>query len=731
MGVNDDVYHYVGLDDLIVFAGTKKFKVSFDDGDEIWTVLPAKDVRPAISDFATAGRIATEGVRVYVRSVSGSGTQVTSEGVLMQDGQRLYISYGKKVVSLRTFCESVGDIDGEPKDAIMIADKDVTLADYFDSLEIAMPDISTSVPTSGKNADNCGLQSTNGLDAHDGMDQDQKNGDSFEPVRKRNTQGFGKYSPNKFMGGVTKKATHIKPYLEAYNRYTTAERRRLRGDPNQPAMTDREAFALAVAKWRKLSDQEKEEWRVKPRKGSKTKARSIRATASVDVGDLEMQISSGDEPMGRDEEASGEAGDSGSNEEDSDGLGGDPLLFDEMLGEEGVESSMLVGSRVLVQDCTDLEWYKGRVIETVTGQIKVHFVGWSSIWDEWIETDSPRLKKWDGARVRPKDGAAEEQPLIESTRTKESWMCTADMRGFDRGIASNGQRVRVRDREFGLLHGAIEDYDSLHGYLVRIEERKEHRWMTLPDPDVDFAQRVNSGITAASQVKIPGETMTLRAAEGGGVTRTNYYCKKCDRYFSSKSALHIHIGKSLECKRELWGPEGKLALHKQQKVVAATVQTQDVKEDDGPKGFARDAAACTQRYATHGASRGNSSGVVIRSFGDIGTIHGVPGHTAASAMIAEILGHPQDALEMARKIRGNMYFTPSQESTITSSRETVMERHQGKRKFGNTATGPDAGWCSRDDPEPLRGTRAKQALRLFFACRGEIPTGQKVATTIR
>ena len=82
-------------------------------------------------------------------------------------------------------------------------------------------------------------------------------------------------------------------------------------------MTDREAFALAVAKWRKLSDQEKEEWRVKPRKGSKTKARSIRATASVDVGDLEMQISSGDEPMGRDEEASGEAGDSGSNEEDS------------------------------------------------------------------------------------------------------------------------------------------------------------------------------------------------------------------------------------------------------------------------------------------------------------------------------------------------------------------------------------------------------------------------------
>jgi len=33
-------------------------------------------------------------------------------------------------------------------------------------------------------------------------------------------------------------------------------------------MTDREAFSMAVAKWRTLSDAEKEQWRVKPRKGS-------------------------------------------------------------------------------------------------------------------------------------------------------------------------------------------------------------------------------------------------------------------------------------------------------------------------------------------------------------------------------------------------------------------------------------------------------------------------------
>ena len=49
-------------------AGVKKFLISFDDGDEIWTGLPARDVRPATSDLATAGGIAREGVPVHVVS---------------------------------------------------------------------------------------------------------------------------------------------------------------------------------------------------------------------------------------------------------------------------------------------------------------------------------------------------------------------------------------------------------------------------------------------------------------------------------------------------------------------------------------------------------------------------------------------------------------------------------------------------------------------------------------
>ena len=35
---------------------------------------------------------------------------------------------------------------------------------------------------------------------------------------------------------------------------------------------------------------------------------------------------------------------------------------------------------------------------------------------------------------------------FESSRAKESWMCTADMRGFEQGFRYNGQRVRIRDR---------------------------------------------------------------------------------------------------------------------------------------------------------------------------------------------------------------------------------------------------------------------------------------------
>ena len=60
---------------------------------------------------------------------------------------------------------------------------------------------------------------------------------------------------------------------------------------------------------------------------------------------------------------------SGDEDEDSDALGGGPVHsvsdVDDFL--DGLE----VGHKLLVQDCTDLQWYKGRVTESVQGQVKV------------------------------------------------------------------------------------------------------------------------------------------------------------------------------------------------------------------------------------------------------------------------------------------------------------------------------------------------------------------------
>ena len=54
--------HSVEGVEIFGHAGVKKFLISFDDGDEIWTGLPAKDVRPVMPDLATPGGIAREGL---------------------------------------------------------------------------------------------------------------------------------------------------------------------------------------------------------------------------------------------------------------------------------------------------------------------------------------------------------------------------------------------------------------------------------------------------------------------------------------------------------------------------------------------------------------------------------------------------------------------------------------------------------------------------------------------
>ena len=69
-------------------------------------------------------------------------------------------------------------------------------------------------------------------------------------------------------------------------------------------------------------------------------------------------------------------------------------------------------------------------------------------------------------------------------------------------------------RTYGVLHGVIDDFSNTQGYMIRIEEHQESRWIALPDPDVDFVQRVNSSGTV--QVKSP----RIRAIPRG------FHCQK-------------------------------------------------------------------------------------------------------------------------------------------------------------------------------------------------------------
>lgn len=211
----------------------------------------------------------------------------------MQDGERLFINYGRKVractgmrrffaawalpydcccnslcgeskagcssdyadrqvVSLKTFCKFVGELERSPKDVIMLVGKDITLTEHFKAEGIITPE-SEARPENPQNG-SLNQSTEDGDGAENGAVEDLDDAEMREIAENQDSEGraaggggiddesrfaqgrrFGslpsKFSPNKFMGGVTKRSTHIKPYLEAYNRYTTAERRRLRGDP--------------------------------------------------------------------------------------------------------------------------------------------------------------------------------------------------------------------------------------------------------------------------------------------------------------------------------------------------------------------------------------------------------------------------------------------------------------------------------------------------------------------
>jgi hypothetical protein len=64
---------------------------------------------------------------------------------------------------MKTFCKFVGELDREPKDVIMVSEKNVTLAEYFHSLGIITPEVKPLVASA--------------IDAHEDMEGEGREDD--------------------------------------------------------------------------------------------------------------------------------------------------------------------------------------------------------------------------------------------------------------------------------------------------------------------------------------------------------------------------------------------------------------------------------------------------------------------------------------------------------------------------------------------------------------------------
>ena len=58
-----------------------------------------------------------------------------------------------------------------------------------------------------------------------------------------------------------------------------------------------------------------------------------------------------------------------------------------------------IGTLIEAQDVENL-WFPAEVIKSNETEVRVHFLGWSERWDEWIEKDSSRLRRHRGWGTR-------------------------------------------------------------------------------------------------------------------------------------------------------------------------------------------------------------------------------------------------------------------------------------------------------------------------------------------
>jgi len=116
---------------------------------------------------------------------------------------------------------------------------------------------------------------------------------------------------------------------------------------------------------------------------------------------------------------------------------------------------------------------------------------------------------------------------------KITWISTVDI--SDTWDSEHvGRKVRMRDRTLGVKQGEISAHRFQGEYELTFPETNEVIWMRLPNADVDFTMAVESANSRRqTQKRISG---------------LMFQCEACGRYFGTKQAMHIHLGKAEICK---------------------------------------------------------------------------------------------------------------------------------------------------------------------------------------
>eukprot|EP00960_Hanusia_phi_P052275 761363-Hanusia_phi.AAC.2 len=751
-------------------AGAQLFQVVFDDGEEIWTELPADDIR-------IVETLPKKGLKVFIYLDETKSSKKSA--MLHQNHDNFHVKYGGKTCSVESFCSVDDESESQqhPYDAIWVAQSpEVTLLEYCQQAfspdsKVVQQEESTPVqnkPIPGQEAplakrgllpkdwkvlvkdDNShyyyiapdgttfsnmrrALNYASKLEGEEGSSlESMTKGSVSKPVEGASAQQSSIAKETKLGQGQSKTMSENEERMKNEDVKKKGKERFLESKDmermsQEDAATETEVFTRSLRKRtresvpdptssKKVSEIEEAD-RSEPVQ-LKSSGEAIRSEATIQptedrpVSDAypqtkvilfeeDMDIEEVETLPDADEKQQSEIpsdhesddGFEGFIEErdiegDTDEQGQDESLIEEVEVDELSESftsavgheaaleetqsrsagaevvalqsksnrrQFNVGDFVSVQDCTK-KWCTCEILKVLDGKVKVHYINWSSDWDEWIELDSDRLQESDvivdnGKRKSSKSAKetvvpkkhnpksiklnSEKTPSLEE---KQSWVCSVDMKkGFTNGSRYIGEQVRIRDRMHGLLRGLIDDFDE-RGYHVALEDNMKDRWIRLPDADVDFLQIVAQ---RPEPNQYPKRT-----------TRPSFVCTGCEKQFQTKQGLHFHLSRSDECQNVFYNlniplppgiawkiaPKKSSSKSKGSASVPTTLQASEVQKSLKLKKRKGDMAVPDNEKRQKASSTNESStSFISNSAKDLPSSRASKGRSIASLVIAEVL----------------------------------------------------------------------------------------------